>query len=219
MSSKIIVTPVIFVRETDAKIYISRLKNVFEANSFTDEQMKKTALPSLISVEVYTIFNSLCLPKDPKREVIRVIIVHVTRIYEPKKSYLVRTVTNCIPLAKALKKLRDLDTKCNFKPKVELVVHDAFLVGIGPGRIWKQLFEENASNLAFTLNMLMGVVISKETNINVSKQWSGKTDSQFNLTSLNLPLKQSTSHSIVSSGRIMVIICMPLTDPKGLRMC
>lgn len=98
-------------------------------------------------------------------------------------------------------RIKDLASRCNFGAKLEVVLRDVFVVGMGSGKIQDRLLEDDASSLSMTLTKSMEVATNKEATINASKVWFTKEISTpVNFTRLK-DSKAQTKHRDSNQGK------------------
>lgn len=179
--SQVIGSPGTFELDTDIRIFLSRLRNFFGANSITDETKKKAILLSSLSEDSHKLLYSICLPADPNDLSFKTLSGLLSDHFEPKKSYFAARYlfyqvrkSNVESVAQWDARLRDLASRCKFGSELDIVIRDIFMVGMGTGKIQDRLLEEDASNAAVTLAELIEVATNRETTANTSKQWVAK---------------------------------------------
>jgi len=207
--SQVIDSPGTFELDTDIKIFLSRLRNFFGANSITDETKKKAILLSSLSGDSHKLLYSLCLPTDPNDLSFKILSGMLSEHFEPKKSYFAaryhiyqarKSNDECVAQWGA--RLRDLASRCKFGSELDVVIRNIFMVGMGPGKVQDRLLEEDASNTAVTLAKLIEIATNRETTANASKQWAACKGPPVSVNfSKPVQSKAKRSHQLTHQGR------------------
>lgn len=131
------------------------------------------------------LLRNVCIPKSPANKTYKDLIGILGEQFKSVKSYFAERLKVYRAKKEAQEtiaewsaRVKTLASTCGFGTELNVVMRDAFVIGLGQGAIMEKLFEENASDASVTLAKVCKIAMAKESALH-DKQKSKEVKDGF----------------------------------------
>jgi len=165
-------------------VYLERLDLFCEANGITEAAKKKAVFLSGVGVETYKLVRNLCTPQEPKSKTLTELTEMLKKHLAPDPNVILerfrfnkRDRKDGESVADYIAELRNLSRDCEYGDKLDEMIRDRLVCGIGDVSVQKKLLQ--AKDLDFP--KAQKLALSAEASVKESKSLTHGSNSEMQL--------------------------------------